>query len=122
MIVKGSRGYARMRKSFAIGLIMMREMTRNMLALGALVCAGYMAGCGTSSPWPNGSKYTTQMGVAESGYPGGQPNDPGSPALSTSTEDKYSHEGPKVPVPVSTTGPRSQPARSGEGPGLTKPQ
>ncbi len=92
------------------------------LSIGALVFAGILAGCGTSSPWPNGSKYTTQTGVAESGYPGGQPKDPGSPALASSTEVENSHEGPKVPQPVPTTGPRSQPATSSQGPNLTRPQ
>lgn len=101
---------------------MMGKNMRTTIFLGAIVCAGAMAGCGTSSPWPHGSKYTTQMGVAESGYPGGQPKDPGSPALASSTEDKYSHEGPKVPEPVITTGPRNQPAVSREGPGENSPR
>jgi hypothetical protein len=103
-------------------LFMMGMMMRKTLPIGALFFAGILAGCGTSSPWPHGSKYTTQMGVAESGYPGGQPKDPGSPALASSTEAKYAHEGPKVPLPVSTTGPRSQPATSREGPSMTHPQ
>lgn len=94
---------------------MMRTMMRKTLAIGALIFAGILAGCGTSSPWPNGSKYTTQMGVAESGYPGGQPKDPGSPALASSTEVENSHEGPKVPQGYATIGQRSQPK-------LTNPQ
>jgi hypothetical protein len=101
---------------------MMRKTMRKTLSISALVLAGILAGCGTSSPWPHGSKYTTQTGVAVSGYPGGQPKDPGSPALASSTETQNSHEGPKVPVAEPSTGPRSQPARSHEGPKLTNPQ
>jgi hypothetical protein len=100
----------------------MRKTMRITFSIGALVFAGILAGCGTSSPWPHGSKYTTQMGVAESGYPGGHPKDPGSPALASSTETQNSHEGPKVPEPVVTTGPRNQPATSREGPNLTNPR
>ena len=100
---------------------MMGKM-RITFSIGALVFAGILAGCGTSSPWPNGSKYTTQTGVAVSGYPGGHPKDPGSPALASSTEVENAHEGPKVPESVSTTGPRNQPATSREGPNLSKPQ
>jgi hypothetical protein len=100
----------------------MRKTMRITFSIGALVFAGILAGCGTSSPWPHGSKYTTQMGVAESGYPGGHPKDPGSPALASSTESQNSHEGPKVPEPVVTTGPRNQPATSREGPNLTNPR
>jgi hypothetical protein len=103
-------------------LFIMNTMMRKTLWIGALLSAGILAGCGTSSPWPHGSKYTTQTGVAVSGYPGGQPKDPGSPALASSTEVEYAHEGPKVPMPASTTGPRSQPATSPEGPSLTHPQ
>ena len=46
--------------------------------------------CGTSSPGPAGSKHQTATGVSETGYPGGQPKDAQSPALSSSTEQQYS--------------------------------
>jgi hypothetical protein len=101
---------------------MMRTMLRKTLSIGALVFAGILTGCGTSTPWPNGSKYTTQMGVAESGYPGGQPKDPGSPALASSTESQNSHEGPKVPEAYATKAPRNQPEKSREGATPGNPQ
>jgi hypothetical protein len=55
-----------------------------------LLIAGFLTGCGTSTTGPEGSKHQTQTGVSETGYPGGQPNDAESPALSSSSEQKYS--------------------------------
>jgi len=54
-----------------------------------LLTAGLLIGCGTSTLGPDGSKHQTQTGVSETGYPGGQPVDPQSPALSSNTETKY---------------------------------
>ncbi len=54
-----------------------------------LLTAGFLAGCGTSTTGPEGSKHQTQTGVSETGYPGGQPKDAESPALSSSSEQKY---------------------------------
>jgi hypothetical protein len=63
-----------------------------------MIAAGLLAGCGTSSPGPTGSKHQTMTGVSESGYPGGQPKDPESPALASASEQEHSNPGPKVPV------------------------
>ncbi|HWE52194.1 MAG TPA: hypothetical protein VG273_20535 [Bryobacteraceae bacterium] len=59
--------------------------------------------CGVSSPGPDGSKHQTMTGVSPSGYPHdpAQSTDPGSPALSSSTESTYSRdqmEAAKEPV------------------------
>ncbi|MES1257071.1 MAG: hypothetical protein ABUS51_01525 [Acidobacteriota bacterium] len=60
--------------------------------------AALFTGCGTSSSGPNGSKHQTSTGVSETGYPGGQPKDAGSPALASSSEKDHSDSGkPKVP-------------------------
>jgi hypothetical protein len=62
-------------------------------SLAALVAAGFLIGCGTSSTEPGGgSKRQIATGVSSSGYPGGQPKDPGSPALASSTESQYSRD------------------------------
>lgn len=64
-----------------------------------ILAAGILAGCGTSTTGPNGgSKEQTMTGVSSTGYPGGQPKDAESPALASSSEQKYSTPGPKVPV------------------------
>jgi hypothetical protein len=54
-----------------------------------LLTAGFLMGCGISTLGPDGSRHQTATGVSETGYPGGQPVDAQSPALSTSTEQKY---------------------------------
>jgi hypothetical protein len=60
--------------------------------------AALLTGCGTSTRGPNGSKHQTNTGVSETGYPGGQPKDAGSPALASSSEKDHSDPGkPKVP-------------------------
>ena len=58
----------------------------------ALLAGLFLVGCGVSTHGPNGSFRQTQSGVSETGYPGhpAQRNDPQSPALSASTETKYS--------------------------------
>ena len=65
-----------------------------------LLVAGFLVGCGTSTTGPEGSKHQTQTGVSETGYPGGQPQDAESPALSTSTEQKYARAEPSADEPV----------------------
>jgi hypothetical protein len=64
----------------------------------ALLAAGFLIGCGTSTTGPGGgSKAQTMTGIAEpSGYPAGQPKDAESPALASSSEQKNSTPGPKV--------------------------
>jgi hypothetical protein len=66
-------------------------------ALAAVVAAGLLTGCGTSTPGPDGSKDETMTGVSPSGYPAGKPTDPDSPALGSSSEQEHSTPGPKVP-------------------------
>ena len=65
-----------------------------------ILSAGFLAGCGMSSPGPEGSRHQTQNGVSETGYPGGQPVDAESPALSASTEQKYARAEPSADEPV----------------------
>ena len=62
------------------------NMLRKLGTVALLLLAGFSISCGTASP---GSKHQTQTGVSESGYPGGQPTDKESPALGSSTEQKY---------------------------------
>ena len=52
----------------------------------------FLAGCGTSSEGPGGSKAQTRSGVNANGYPGGKPNDAHSPALSSSSEQLHSRD------------------------------
>lgn len=74
-------------------------------AFSTAMAAGIMGsvlltGCGTSSAGLTGSKHQTMTGVSETGYPGGQPKDKGSPALASSSEQVNSDPGkPKVPKP-----------------------
>ena len=70
----------------------MEKMLRNTLAAAALIAAFLMIGCGTSSDGPEGSRHQAMTGVSPSGYPAGQPSDAGSPALGSSTEQKYSRD------------------------------
>jgi hypothetical protein len=73
-------------------------MVRNITGAIALLTVGLLAGClmscGVSSDGLEGSKHDTMTGVAPSGYPHSdtQSNDPGSPALSSSSESKYSRD------------------------------
>ena len=68
---------------------MIVEMLRKMGFILVLLTAGFLMGCGISTLGPDGSRHQTATGVSETGYPGGQPVDAESPALSTSTEQKY---------------------------------
>jgi hypothetical protein len=78
------------------------EMLRKMGLIVLLLTAGFLIGCGTSTTGLEGSKHQTQTGVSETGYPGGQPVDAESPALSASSEQKYSR--------AEAPGPEAEPA------------
>ncbi len=65
-------------------------MLRKLGAGTVVLMAGFLMSCGTSTRGPAGSMHQTQTGVSETGYPGGQPVDAESPALSASSEQKYS--------------------------------
>ncbi|MGA2712061.1 MAG: hypothetical protein ABSG41_03065 [Bryobacteraceae bacterium] len=68
-------------------------MIRKTIAAAALIAAGLLIGCGTSTTGPDGgSKAQTGTGVSPSGYPAGEPKDAGSPALASSTEQQYSRD------------------------------
>jgi hypothetical protein len=69
----------------------MNEMRKLGIAT-ALLAGLFLVGCGTSTHGPDGSMHQTQTGVSETGYPGhpAQRNDPQSPAISSSSETKYS--------------------------------
>lgn len=68
-------------------------MFRNFIGIAALITAGLLIGCGTSSTEPGGgSKQQAETGVSSSGYPAGEPKDAGSPALASSTESQYSRD------------------------------
>jgi hypothetical protein len=72
---------------------MIVEMVRKTIAAAAVIAAGLLTGCGTSSTGPEGgSKEQTRTGVSSSGYPAGEPKDSGSPALASSTEQQYSRD------------------------------
>jgi hypothetical protein len=67
------------------------SVVRTLTVAASLLAAALLIGCGTSSWGPDGgSRANTMTGVSASGYPAGQPTDPGSPALGSSTESKYS--------------------------------
>ena len=68
---------------------MIGNMLHKLGVMALLLTAGFLMGCGTSTTGPTGSKHQTQTGVSETGYPGGQPKDAESPALSSSSELKY---------------------------------
>jgi hypothetical protein len=70
----------------------MEQMLRNPLAAAALIAAGLLIGCGTSSGGPDGSAHQAMTGVSPSGYPAGEPKDAESPALASSTEAQYSRD------------------------------
>ncbi len=74
-------------------LVIIVEMVRKIITVSALLAAGLLIGCGTSTTEPNGgSKQQTMTGVSSSGYPAGEPKDAGSPALASSTESQYSRD------------------------------
>ena len=67
-------------------------MFRTISLTAALAAGILLAGCGTSSEGPGGSKAQTASGVNENGYPGGKPVDAHSPALASSSEQQHSRE------------------------------
>src|SRR5580704_15044087 len=72
---------------------MIGKMFRTTIRVAALLTAGFLIGCGTSSTGPEGgSKQQAVTGVSSSGYPAGEPRDAGSPALASSTESHYSRD------------------------------
>jgi len=72
---------------------MIGKMFRTTIAATALLVAGLLIGCGTSSTGPEGgSQRQAATGVSSSGYPKGEPKDAGSPALASSTESQYSRD------------------------------
>ena len=73
-------------------------MLQKMGVFALLLSAGFLAGCGISSLGPDGSRHQTQTGVSETGYPGGQPVDSESPALSSSSEQKYARAEAEEPA------------------------
>lgn len=74
-------------------MVMIVEMLRKTISAAALIAAGLLIGCGTSTTGPDGgSKEQTKTGVSSSGYPAGEPKDAGSPALASSTEQQYSQD------------------------------
>jgi hypothetical protein len=76
-------------------------MFRNIIGIAALLSAGLLIGCGTSSTEPGGgSKSQALTGVSESGYPAGEPKDAGSPALASSTESQYSRDQTEKDAPA----------------------
>lgn len=74
-------------------MVILMEMARKTIAAAALVAAGLLVGCGTSTRSPGGGSWAqAETGVSVSGYPAGQPKDPDSPALASSTEQEYSRD------------------------------
>jgi hypothetical protein len=68
-------------------------MFRTAIGIAALLTAAFCVGCGVASTGPEGgSKHQALNGISASGYPGGQPKDAGSPALSSSSEATYSRD------------------------------
>lgn len=82
-------------------------MLRKLGVVALLLTAGLLIGCGTATTGPTGSKHQTQTGVSETGYPGGQPVDAESPALSSSSEQKYARS--ETPGPEAE--PKPEPAK-----------
>jgi len=74
-----------------------------------LLIAGFSMGCSISTLGPEGSRHQTATGVSETGYPGGQPVDPQSPALSSSTEQKYAKPAVIPKDPSETVGVKEAP-------------
>ena len=72
---------------------MIGKMFRKTMAIATLLTAGICIGCGVASTDPGGgSKQQAATGVSSSGYPAGQAQDTGSPALASSSEAKYSRD------------------------------
>ncbi len=66
------------------------DMLQKLGVIALVLGAGFMIGCASASRGPEGSLHQTQTGVSETGYPGGKPIDAESPALASSSEQKYS--------------------------------
>jgi hypothetical protein len=104
--IVGVKGFVAINCAFAIHLQTTtvfgddERMVRKLLVAGLLLTAGFLTSCGMSTFGPDGSRHQTQTGVSETGYPGGQPVDAESPALSTSTEQKYAREESSSSEPV----------------------
>jgi hypothetical protein len=82
---------------------MIGKMFGKISTIAALLAAGFLIGCGTSSTEPGGgSKRQIATGVSSSGYPGGEPKDPGSPALASSSESHYSRDQVEKEEPART--------------------
>ena len=87
----------------------MIDHMRQKLGISALLLtAGFLTGCGISTWGPDGSRHQTQTGTAGTGYPGGQPADAESPALSSSNEQKYSRAEAPEPASAAETTPAKQ--------------
>jgi hypothetical protein len=73
----------------------------------ATLCAGaaFLTGCGVAS---EGSKFQLDNGVSPTGYPAGQPKDPGSPALASSSETKYSRDQAEKEEPAKSSEPSNK--------------
>jgi hypothetical protein len=87
------------------------EMLRKMGFIVVLLTAGFSMGCGISSLGADGSRHQTATGVSETGYPGGKPADAQSPALSTSTEQKYASPEVIAKDSTETAGVAEKPAK-----------
>ena len=87
----------------------MNKIMRKLVLGIALLTAGLLVGCGVSTMDPDGgSREQTYTGKSGSnGYPGNsaQSNDPESPALSSSTEQKYSGTEERAPVEAKSEAP-----------------
>jgi hypothetical protein len=75
-------------------------MLRKLGVTGVLLLAGLTISCGTASRGPDGSLHQSQTGVSETGYPGGKPVDAESPALASSSEQKYARAESSSSEPV----------------------
>ncbi len=78
-----------------------------------LLSAGFSMSCGTASRGPDGSLHQTQTGVSETGYPGGKPTDAESPAMGSSSEQKFSRDASEEAKVASseTKAPEAAPAK-----------
>lgn len=102
-----------------IGTPMRKQAIPGLLVASTVLAVLTLTGCGTST---EGSRYQDQHGVAQdSRFPAGQPKDPESPALASSSEPKVREGAPKVEGSEKPSTLRQQPPTSREGPRLNKP-
>jgi hypothetical protein len=81
-------------------------MRVKIIAAGSLfVGVAFLTGCGVAS---DGSKFQLDNGVSPNGYPAGQPKDPGSPALASSSETKYSRDQAEKEEPAKSSEPSNK--------------